>query len=318
MKILAPLRNFEQIEIYSDAGADEFYFGFDDNEWTCSYGDNLDLNRMSALKDKANSFRLCDISDVVSDIHERGLKCYLTLNSNIYSSSQVEYIRKILNELEKKPYGVIFSDIQLIDVISEAGIMPVASTMCAIYNTDIARFYKDRGVKRIILPRELSLNEISSFIENEKEVEFEAFLMRDGCMFSDSNCLGVHRENFGGVCSFIRKNDYSIIGENSADELEKMKYRHFLYTDAMVSNACGLCAIYRLLNMNIAAVKIVGRADRTEEVMKDITYVRDNIEIAKACSSEQEYLDRMIVPDRWKMVCGMSCYYPELQKNRVL
>lgn len=312
MKILAPLREFEQINIYSEAGATEFYFGFEDPEWDARYGSVSDLNRMSAMKNNANHFMKIDVQQIINRIHEKNCCCYLVLNGNAYSSDQVEYLSEFFIKLKEKPDGIIFSDIQLISHILDAGIKPVASTMCAIYNTDILAFYKKAGVTRIIFPRELSLQEMSDFLKINPEIQFEAFLMRDGCMFSDSNCLGVHRGNFGGICSYIRSTDYQLFSNENQMAIKKMKYRHFLYSDAMLRNACGLCAIYRMIEMNIHSVKIVGRADRTEEVQKDILAVKRNIEIASKCITENQYLNNMYLPDRWKMVCGMSCYYPEI------
>lgn len=318
MKILVPLREFEQIQRYCDAGADEFYFGFDDEYWEEHFGNSLDLNRMSAMGGRANHFFARDVSRVIAEIHRQQKSCYITLNSNIYTAQQVHYLEEFLNGLPEKPDGVIFSDIQLIDGIRRARIQPVVSTMCAVYNTDILRYYQKKGVKRIILPREISLDEMTEFVKEYPEIDFEAFLMRDGCMFSDSNCLGVHQENYGGICSFIRKNDYVFHSQESTVSLKNKKYRHFLYTDAMISNACGLCAIYRMMQLKIASGKIVGRADRTEEVEKDIMAVYRNREIAAQCNGQQEYLERMFLPDRWKMVCGMSCYYPEICEKRSL
>lgn len=315
MKILAPLRAYDQIDIYCAAGATEFYFGFADPEWSSKFGNTADLNRMSAMKEKSNSFKKSDVPKVVEALHERNCKNYLVLNGNMYSSEHISYFKDLLSGFTKdnKPDGIIFSDIQLISPILEAGISPVASTMCAIYNSDILEFYVKEGVERIIFPRELSLDEMKVFLEKYPKIQFEAFLMRDGCMFSDSNCLGVHRENHGGVCSFIRNSNYEITGEENLIEKKKMNYRHFLYCDAMLRSACGLCAIYRMVKMGVYSGKIVGRADRTEEVKKDILAVKRNIEIAEKCQSEEEYLKNMYIPDRWKMICGLSCYYPEIE-----
>lgn len=318
MKILAPLRSFDQLDVFIKAGANEFYFGFDDDEWNKKFGSIIDLNRMSAMKEKANKFLKSDVPIVINHIHRRGCQCFLVLNGNVYSKEQIEYLEQFLLSLEEKPDGIIFSDLQLIKGIINAGMQPVASTMCAIYNNDILSVYKALGVKRFILPRELTLQEINQLIRLNSDIQIEAFLMRNGCMFSDSNCLGVHRGFFGGVCGFIRNSDYQLISNEPIEKLQYYHYRHFLYNEAMLSNACGLCAIYRLIKMDVYAVKIVGRADRTEEILKDIKATHKNIEIALKSKSEKEFLNKMYLPNRWKMVCGMSCYYPEILSNNIL
>ncbi len=318
MKILVPLREFEQIQRYCDAGADEFYFGFDDEHWCEQFGDYQDMNRMSAMKKNANHFSSKDVPRVIEEIHKQKKTCYITLNSNIYNAQQVNYLGEFLDKLNSKPDGVIFSDIQLLDVIKKANLKPVVSTMCASYNTDIISYYCKKGVDRIIFPREISLKEMEEFVKKYPKVDFEAFVMRDGCIFSDSNCLGVHQKNHGGICSFIRQNDCKFHLKDSTSSIQHKKYRHFLYTDALLRNACGLCAIYELLQLEVAAGKIVGRADHTEEVEKDIKAVFKNREIALECNNQQEYLKKMFLPDRWKMICGLSCYYPEICEKRSL
>ncbi len=57
--------------------------------------------------------------------------------------------------------------------------------------------------------------------------------------------------------------------------------------------ACGLCAVYRLERAGVAAAKIVGRSDDSAYILRDIEAVVRNVEIARACADEQEYLERM-------------------------
>ena len=70
--------------------------------------------------------------------------------------------------------------------------------------------------------------------------------------------------------------------------------------------------------MKIAAAKIVGRAEDEKKILKDIQLVQDNIEIAKQCCSEEEYLEKMIFPSERDHTCfrGNSCYFPEVRFNQ--
>ena len=311
MNILVPLRSFNQIDTYVEAGADEFYFGFYDKFWQEKYG--TDINRMTSMGNKANKFDIGDICSVVNYIHDKNKRCYITLNANSYSREQIYCIKDyIINNAFGNADGVIFSDIRLIKLLIENGYDPVASTMTAIYNVDIARFYYSLGVRRMILPRELNIREIVSFVKEFPDVEFEVFGMRDGCMFSDSNCLCVHKEYYGGICSFLRKSDYDLYTELSNDIVKNMRKKISLYNECFMANACGLCAIYDFETNGIKSFKIVGRADRTEEVRKDILYVKENISVAKNAINRDDFLHRISIPNRWKTACGLSCYYPEI------
>lgn len=59
----------------------------------------------------------------------------------------------------------------------------------------------------------------------------------------------------------------------------------------------------------------MGRGESWENICREIQLVRQNITIAEQCSSNEEYLEKMVIPgdkrERCKM--GLSCYYPEVR-----
>lgn len=77
--------------------------------------------------------------------------------------------------------------------------------------------------------------------------------------------------------------------------------------------ACGLCSVYRFVQLGIKAGKIVGRTDNYEEICEDIKLICENVKIAKSCESEEEYLSRMIFLKKSQIMCkmAMGCYYLE-------
>ena len=315
MKILVPLKNTENIKSYSIAGADEMYIGFYDEEWNEILGNYVDLNRMSALKNKANELTINEIADAVRLVHQNGKKCYITLNANVYSDKQMPFLNSYISKLgQYRVDGVIFSSPQLIPLILKHNLEPVASTMCGIYNTDAVKYYYSAGVKRMILPRELSLSEISEIVTAYPQIHFEVFLMRNGCVFSDSNCLCIHKKTFGGICHTLREAQYEIhMADPSFVNLYEFQHNHLLYSNGLMKNACGLCAIYQLIQMGVYSGKIVGRVDRSSGILEDIRVVKHNVEIALSSKSEEEYLKNMVIPSRRQATCGLSCYYPEVR-----
>ncbi len=315
MKILVPLKNNNNITEYSMAGADELYIGFYDEMWEKSFGEYVDLNRMSALKNKANALSINEIEESVALIHKNEKKCFITLNANVYSNSQMSLLDSYLARLSQYNVdGVIISSPQIIPLVHKHKLEPIASTMCAIYNTEIVKYYYNAGVKRIILPRELSLREINEIVSSFPQVRFEVFLMRNGCVFSDSNCLCIHKKTFGGICHTLKEAKYEIhMKDITFTDLCEFQNNHFLYTNGLLKNACGLCAIYRLIQMGVYSGKIVGRVDRSDGIIEDIKNVKRNIEIALCSKSEKEYLKNMFIPSRRQATCGLSCYYPEVR-----
>ena len=212
--------------------------------------------------------------------------------------------------------GLIVSDIELAKSAVEHGIEVVASTMCAIYNSDIATEYSKYGFKRQIIPRDVSLDEINSIITNTSEIEYEVFFMRNGCVFSDCFCLGMHRPECGSTCGFIKNRKKDVVSTlTSFNDKHDIEVNDFVYNKIFHNEACAMCALYRLNKMGVGSLKIVGRADMCERVCEDIKLTKWNLDLLERCSSEEEYLSKMRFPNESVVNCklGLSCYYPEVR-----
>lgn len=319
MKILTPLNNLEVLDPYIRAGSDEFYLGFYDTQWFDRFGEYADINRMSGFKKYANQYTFEECITIVERIKSLGKDAFITLNANCYSKEELDYIDEhYLGALKDVGVdGIIVSELHLAEVVIAAGLVPVASTMCGIYNSDIAMAYVEHGVKRIILPRDLSLDEIESITGKlGEDIYFEAFFMRNGCSFSDAYCLGMHRQDCGGAtCGWLRNTTKSIRTLKNAGfsyqhdvELNDMMYEEYFH-----KFSCGMCSLYRLYKAGINSLKIVGRADNCKQVCEDIALTKSNIDIMNQCDSEEEYLSKMLFPKNARKACklGLSCYYPE-------
>ena len=99
MKIMVPLSSFDSIDKLSAAGADEFYFGFYDENWTKKYGDFEEINRMSSFGSTAN-FSISECHDVIEKIHSNGKKVFITLNSAMYTANQIDWLLKKIYEYQ--------------------------------------------------------------------------------------------------------------------------------------------------------------------------------------------------------------------------
>ncbi len=317
MKVLVPLNNTEHLLDYIKAGASEFYIGFFDKEWEDKFGDFNDINRMSGFREIANNCDFNMVLNAMDEIKQKNKHIYITFNSSIYSMEQLNYIEKYFRILkEKEVDGVIVSTIELVDLANRVGIPSVISTIAGVYNSDIARFYKEHGAKRIILPRDLSIDEIKQIISLNRDVEFEVFMMRNGCSFSDSHCLGLHRKEICSICSGLKKSEHELYMKyDSFNGRNNMELNNMIYNNNFHEQACGLCSIYQFVKMGITTCKIVGRYDEWREVCNDVELVSKNIEIAGQSTSEEEYLEHMIFPANRTSMCklGLSCYYPEVR-----
>lgn len=312
MKILAPFNDFYALDSLIALGAQEMYMGFCEPEWSVYFGQYSDINRLTLFKETANRYTLKDIPSIVEQSHLRGCRLYITINAPGYTKEQKKVLERYIEYLGQcQVDGVIISIPELVEVVRKYHMQAVASTMCGIYNQDIARFYADLGISRMILPRELSLRDIASIMKAVPEVEYEAFLMRNGCRYSDAYCLGLHGGDCGALCYTLRQGYMQVKGKESLE----LWQTHQQFSTQYHEFACGQCAIWRLMDLGVSAVKIVGRLDDSSEIAADVAITKRNIEIASQCANEEEYLEKMELPGDLETYCreGLSCYYPEVR-----
>ena len=317
-KILVPIREKSVVPQMIAAGADEFYIGFHDDFWHDKTDEYAEINRMSGFGKIANPYTLDEVLKIAEDVAKQGRKLFVTINSSSYSERKLELIDNYLDKITNTAVsGVIVSTPELVKMAEKKKIKSVASTMCGIFNSDIVKIYQNMGLQRLILPRDLSLSEIEGIVTANPNIEYEVFLMRNGCQFSDSHCLGFHHRDFGSICGALNHGKVSIFDKQTdfanqhETELNNLLYREGLHRHA----ACGLCALYRLVKMNISAYKIVGRAEPVANILHEIHVSKKNIEIALSSSCEEEFLKNMILPDNKIYACkmGLGCYYPEVR-----
>lgn len=318
MKILAPLNDLNYLEPFMEAGADEFFMGFYEEKDEERFGRYFELNRMSGFRRNSSRFTFDEMLRATELIKSKGKEVYITFNSSGYSEEALQYMEKYVRALvDAGADGMIVSCIEAMDMVERMGGKSVISGIGAVYNENTARFYQKHGAKRIIVPRDLTMQEIAEIKKAVPDMEFETFIMRNGCLLSDANCLGLHLDKHGGICLSIKKSEK--VFHVSEKKRMEMKKTQELFDTCLYRTACGLCAIYSMLQADVTACKVVGRLDNHEKVFDDIKLVRDNIEIAKSSSSEEEYMSNMIFPDNSENICsrGYSCYFPEIVNKRV-
>lgn len=275
MNILVPILDCENIDAFISSGADEFYFGLQDDNWNLKYGVFEEINRMSSFGSKANVS--IDIAKkMISKIKAHERKVFLTLNSCHYNKNQKNYIKELLSREDFQLLdGIIMSDFTMFDLIKSLGYKITVSTMGAAYNSDIVSFFRDHGADRVILPRDLKITDIETIVSRCGQIEFEVFVMRNGCKYSDAYCMSFHSRKYGSMCSNIDAETPTVLWQNSFTDAYKREVyeNNKVFTKAFHKQACGLCSINRFKEMGIASVKIVGRADNGASIIRDIQTV---------------------------------------------
>ena len=174
VEVLAPAGSFESMKAAIGAGADGVYIG-GSRFGARAYADNLDQERMLEAIDYA---------------HIRGVSLYMTVNT-LMKEKEIEELPRFLRPYyEQGLDGVIVQDLGAVRVIKRCfRELPVhASTQMTITGAYGARILADLGIKRVVLARELSLDEIRR-IHEEVPIEIECFVHGALCYCYSGQCL---------------------------------------------------------------------------------------------------------------------------------
>jgi U32 family peptidase len=249
-EILAPAGNLEKLKTAVDFGADAVYLG----------GSKLNLRAF------ADNFNNEELKEGIQYAHSRGRKVYVTLNvfpHNEDLDGLDEYLME-LNDL--KVDAVIVSDPGIIMTARE--IVPDLelhlSTQANNVNLRAAQFWHKQGIKRIVLARELSLEEIKEIRRSlPEECELEAFVHGSMCMSYSGRCLLSNymtgRDANRGACAQPCRYKYYLMEEKRPGE-----YFPVVEDDkgTYIMNSKDLCMIEHipeLVESGIVSFKIEGR-----------------------------------------------------------
>lgn len=176
LEILAPAGNFERLETALYFGADAVYLAYK------KYG----------LRAFADNFDEEELQRAVEYCHARGKKVYVTVNIFAHDAD-FEDMPDFLRRLEElKPDGAIVSDLGVASMIKKyAPSVPLhLSTQANLTNKYAAREYVDFGFKRLVVAREISLDEIKRIRDHiPDEIELEAFVHGAMCISYSGRCL---------------------------------------------------------------------------------------------------------------------------------
>jgi putative protease len=336
MKITAPISRIDEIAPLAAAGANELYCGVVPKEWVARFNTGA-VNRRYF----GNLDGLDELERAIDIAHGNKAGLFMVLNGQHYGSGQQE----ALVELASVFHGfggdaVIVADIALIAGLREhlPNLAIHVSSVAACRNSAGVGFYRDLGVQRVILPRDVSLAEIEAIAGASGAVEIEAFVLNDGCVFEEGACHSIHLplKQGGPICIDKRPFAYQNarggpvsagaarkLRDNDADYQRWLWYRFgcgFSTTEAgFPYGPCGLCAIARLAAAGVASVKIAGREGATERKLKSVEMVRAVLDRVAGGATPDMAAEFAVSMRKAEDHCrsGYMCYYPEVRWSRL-
>ncbi|MDD7719095.1 MAG: U32 family peptidase [Eubacteriaceae bacterium] len=249
-ELLAPAGDLEKLKTAIIYGADAVYFG----------------GEMFSLRAGAGNLTLDEMREGVTFAHDRGKRCYLTINIFAHNED-IQPLTEYLNQIKSIDIDAfIVSDPGIIDLIQE--IIPDAeihlSTQANMTNYRTANFWHKMGVKRLVLARELTFDEIRGVRENIPDtMELEAFVHGAMCISYSGRCLlsnfMIERDANRGACAHPCRWKYALVEEKRPGEYYPVEEDG---RGTYILNSRDLCMIEYLpeiIESGIMSAKIEGR-----------------------------------------------------------
>jgi len=290
MKIVTPTNSVKEIQSLVEAGAGELYFGYLDADWTKKYG-AYSGNRRENFH--ANYTDINEVREMVKAIKSYGLDAVLALNDR-YTDEQFPMIREILEKIcDTGVENVIIADAGLCSMVKEWEI-PLqihVSTGGGVMNALTVEFYKQIGVRRIIFPRQLSLEEMNNMAEIAPDLEYEIFGMYGRDPYIDSYCrfhhgIGDVIPNMG-ACGCMRLNSLPIHEKGKEQNGEAI--RPFSCLNTLKVDGCAACVLPNVNTDRIEYIKVVGRGAKLERKLQAVKMMKKAIDLLDQVSSVEMY-----------------------------
>lgn len=250
IELLAPAGDINKLKTAVEYGADAVYLG----------GESFGLRKAS------KNFSVEDIKWATNYLHERGKKIHVTLNIIPHDKDIVgveEYIEK-LNDIGVDAL-IVADPGMFMKVKKVAPNFPIhISTQGSVTNVETVKFWKDLGAERVVMARELSLEEVSDIIKNVgDEIEIETFAHGAMCMSYSGRCLLSNymtgRDANIGDCAQPCRYKYHLVEEKRPGEYFPIEEHD---EGTFIMNSKDLCMIEHIDDMiraGISSLKIEGR-----------------------------------------------------------
>lgn len=252
-ELLAPAGDMERLQMAVAYGADAVYLA----------GGEFGMRAF------AGNFSPEELADAVRLCHSRGVAVHVTCNTMPRDE-----------EVDRLPDWLAFLDRTGVDavIVADVGVLALAkrhaphaaihiSTQASVVNHQSARAWHDLGASRVILARELSLDEIARIRDKAPpELELEAFVHGAMCVSYSGRCLlsnymtGAGRDSNRGSCAQPCRYQYALVEEKRPGEYFPIREEDGA---TYILNSRDLCMIDHmddLLRVGLTSLKIEGRA----------------------------------------------------------
>lgn len=252
-ELLSPAGNPEKMRAALLYGADAVYLA----------------GKRFGMRAAADNFTLEELDDALGYAHSRGKKIYLTLNT-LPREDELLSLDEFIIELSKLGNGgldgVIVADLGVFAACRRyLKNVPVhISTQAGVVNSETSKMFYEMGATRVVLAREISLEEIKRIRANiPRELEIEAFVHGSMCVSFSGRCLLsnnlIGRDANRGMCAQPCRWNYTIREEKRPDmpfPIEEEREGTYIMSS---KDMCMVEHVPELIEAGISSFKIEGR-----------------------------------------------------------
>ncbi len=281
-ELLAPAGSFEKLKYAIEFGADAVYAGLPE----------------FSLRARINKFDQDKLDESIDYVRAKKKKIYVTTNIFAHNYHLRELEKNLKNLKNNPPDAIIASDAGVIDIIKKT--LPKMkihlSTQANTTNWLAVKFWKSHGVDRIVLARELTLNEIGEIHKKVPNIELECFVHGAMCMAYSGRCLlsawKVGRNANLGDCAQNCRWKYRLVEEKRPNEFIPIEEDA---NGAYLLNSKDLCLIEyldELKKAGIVSFKIEGRAKSVYYLSQTVKAYRNVLDIRSEDSKKNQKIKK--------------------------
>lgn len=260
-ELLAPAGNWEALKAAVANGADAVYFG---------------LTAFNA-RHRAHNFEPAELPEVITYLHQRGVKGYVTFNTLIFANELPRALEMLATVRAANADAVIVQDLGLAWAIQQllSGLAVHASTQMTLTEPLAVNRVRQLGIERVILARELSVADVGK-VHRATDMPLEVFIHGALCVSYSGQCLTSEalggRSANRGQCAQACRLPYELLVDGQPRDLGDKAYL------LSPQDLAAYDLVGDLVNSGVVSFKIEGRLKKADYVAATVQTYRAAID----------------------------------------
>jgi putative protease len=313
VRILCPVDSAAEAAELVAVGARELYGGYVPEEWAGRFALAAPPNRRTFAEAQIRDAG--ELRAVVAAAHAGGAEFFLTLNSPVYTREQYPTLLALAGEAHAAGADAFIAADPGFILEARArwpGVRIHLSTLADAANSAAVAFWGRLGVERVTLPRHLTLAAIEALVAASPGMRFDAFVLYGQCPNDEGQCTFSHDHP---LRTWPCVQPYTVTPADDSEPARRAAVAQGGWAGISRADACGLCALWDLSRLGVAAAKIVGRGTSTARKAWAVTTVRELLGLVDTGIGREEFLAAARERSHGRFAHGCSpylCYFPEL------